>query len=114
MLSSSVTRLWGPNRYYTGIDISRNNFPSAPVVIIATGRNFADALAASGLAGSYSAPLLLSDTHSISADTLAEIRRLGATRALVMGSSAAVGDEVAQALRNAGLTVSRFGGANRY
>ncbi len=114
MLSSSVTRLWGPNRYTTGIDISRNNFPSADVVIIATGRNFADALAASGLAGSYSAPLLLSDTHSISSETLAEIARLGAKRALVMGSSAAVGNEVAQSLRNAGLSVTRFGGANRY
>jgi len=110
-----VERLWGEDRLGTAIDISKETFPAADVVIIATSRNFADALSASGLAGSYRAPLLLTEVRALSPATQAEIRRLGVKTAIIVGGPAAVGTQVENTLRTTmGLTVIRYGGLSRY
>ena len=114
IISPDVTRLWGANRLLTAIDISSETFPSADVVIIATSRDFADALSASGLAGSYRAPLLLTDPNNMAPQTQAEIQRLGSKRALIVGGPAAVAPGVATALANMGLKVDRYGGPTRH
>jgi minor extracellular serine protease Vpr len=74
-----------------------------------------DALSAAGLAGALHAPVLLTTATALSAGDLAAIQTLGAKTVYVMGGSVAIGPNVIQALKSAGLTVvQEFAGANRF
>ncbi|HEY3317169.1 MAG TPA: S8 family serine peptidase [Coriobacteriia bacterium] len=108
-----VTRVAGPDRYATAVQVSRRHFTSADTVVLATGENFADALGASGLAGSYSAPILLTKRDSLPEVVAAEIRRLGATHVFVIGGTSAISSAVQSQLA-ASYTVKRVFGADRY
>src|SRR5690606_22695181 len=55
-----VDRFSGTDRYMTGVDISKKSFsPGVPVVYVATGLAFPDALAAAPAAAAQGGPLLL-------------------------------------------------------
>lgn len=113
-LPVALRRVAGPNRYDTAIQASQQ-FASADTVIVATGKDFADALSASGLAGSYRAPILLTTPWTLYKDIPAEIARLHATKAIVVGGEPAVSRAVFQqldALPN--VSVQRVAGADRY
>lgn len=108
-------RVAGPTRYDTAVQISQNNFWSAETVVIASGLSFADALAASPLAGAYDAPMLLTQPSALPTAVGAEIERLGATKAYVIGGTAAVSNTVLTQLAARGVTdIIRIGGTNRY
>lgn len=106
----------GPNRFATCAEASRRAFPSGvTTVVVATGRNWPDALGASALAGALHAPVLLVDTQSIPASISAEIDRLGVRDALVIGGETAVGRDVFDALRRRlPGSVRRLAGVDRY
>ena len=92
-----VTRIAGANRYETAAAVSREVFPGgSDVVWVATGANFPDALAAA-TAGD---PLLLTTRDFLPPDTAAEIIRLGATRAFIVGGSDVVSDAVMAEVEN--------------
>ncbi|MCL2504496.1 MAG: cell wall-binding repeat-containing protein, partial [Coriobacteriia bacterium] len=114
MHGGSIIRVYGADRYETGLDASRRNFNKAEAVIIATGANYADALSASALAGSLKAPLLLTKPDTLSPGVLGEIKRLEAKKAYIMGSTAAVSQGVEASLKDAGLNIERIGGPDRY
>jgi len=104
----------GTSRFETAVEASKEAFPGgSDVVLIATARNWPDALGGSALAGAYDCPILLVDTHSVPPTVTAEITRLGATRAVILGGESAVGPEVATELAKT-LTVTRIGGQSRY
>jgi putative cell wall-binding protein len=109
-----VARLGGQNRYDTAVLISQADFASAGTVIIATGTKFPDALAASPLAGCLRAPILLTQPSSLPAYVQREIRRLGASKAVIVGGTASVTPAVEKQLRGMGLSVERLGGKDRY
>jgi putative cell wall-binding protein len=64
----------------------------SPYVIVASGGNFPDALAASSLAGIYDAPVVLTATDTLTTQAEETIRSLGAKRAYIIGGPAAVSD----------------------
>lgn len=108
-------RVADTDRYKTAVKISHNNFGSADTVVIASGASFPDALSASPLAGAYDAPLLLTQPTSLPSAVKAEITRLGAKKAFVIGSESAISNAVLSQIAAAGVTsVERIGGANRY
>lgn len=107
-------RVSGDNRYETAIAISQDHFASADTVVLATGRTFADGLAASGLAGVYHAPLLLTNATELSDGVADEIARLGATRVVITGLTEAITASVESELSDSGLEIDRIGGADRY
>ncbi|MDR1088064.1 MAG: cell wall-binding repeat-containing protein [Coriobacteriales bacterium] len=84
-------------------------------VIVSSGMNFPDALAASSLAGIYDAPVILTQTERLSSQAEEAIKELGATQAFIIGGEAAVSEETRTAL--AGIvgenSVSRISGENR-
>lgn len=85
---------------------------SASTVIISTSATPADALTAGALQGAYDAPLLFSDRQAgLSAATLAEIRRLGASQAFILGGPQSVPPTVERQLAN--LRVERLSGPTR-
>jgi len=97
--SGAVTRLAGADRYGTGAAISRNAYkPGVPIVYIATGVNFPDALAGGAAGALDDGPVLLVSGASIPKATKDELTRLKPKRIVVLGGTAAVPQSVRQAL----------------
>ncbi|GAB4285676.1 MAG: hypothetical protein Kow0067_08830 [Coriobacteriia bacterium] len=114
---TETDQVFGSNRYGTAVQLSKTTFPAGSVdtVVLATGENFADALAASGLAGAHEGALLLTPRDAVPTVVLGELTRLGANKVVIVGGTAAVSSSVETYLRNvAGYTVQRIEGSNRY
>lgn len=105
----------GSDRFATSVAASKEAFPGgADEVIIATGENWPDALGGTALAGALDCPILLVQTDSIPGIVRAEIARLGATQAIILGGESAVSKAVGNSLAGMGLGVTRLGGSDRY
>ena len=109
----------GADRFETGAEAARAGFAAtgAPTAVIATGRNFPDALGGSALAGALDAPLLLVDTASVPASVADVLDELDTKRAIILGGTAALTSAVETQLIAAmgtGSTVERIAGADRY
>jgi VCBS repeat-containing protein len=110
-----VVEVAGANRFATAIEASKKAFTTSEYVLIATGMNWPDALGGSALAGALDAPILLTRTNALPAEVIAEIERLGATEAIVLGGTSAVSAAVANAIGAIDLvSVERISGSNRY
>ncbi|MHB8740611.1 MAG: cell wall-binding repeat-containing protein, partial [Coriobacteriia bacterium] len=86
-------------------------------VVIATAWQFPDALVGGPLATLLGAPILLTQPGYLPPAVAAEIRRLGATSAVVLGGTGAIGDGVIDDLVDLGMDpaqVVRIGGTDRY
>jgi 5'-nucleotidase len=82
-------------------------------VYVASGAVFPDALSAAPAATVAGAPILLTTTADLPAGVAAEIKRLGASKIVIVGGTATVSANVEAALKKLG-TVTRIGGADRY
>lgn len=109
-----VKRLAGDDRYETAVKISKDNFKSADTVVLASGTNSADALAASSLATSKSAPILLTKRNEIGKNVFDEIKRLNANNVIVVGGKVSISEKVVSDLKDKNITVKRLAGDNRY
>ncbi|WP_139344482.1 cell wall-binding repeat-containing protein [Rathayibacter sp. VKM Ac-2630] len=113
----TVTRLAGTDRQGTAVEVSKSIFkPNVPVVYIATGSNFPDALSAGPAAAKQGGPLLLVDADSVSKVVTDELTRLAPKNIVVVGSALSVSDRLLgqlSAYAPAGKTV-RVGGVDRY
>ncbi|HUH06910.1 MAG TPA: cell wall-binding repeat-containing protein [Egibacteraceae bacterium] len=104
----------GATRIMTAVQASQAGFPQgADTVVIAAGGTFPDALAAAPLAAQNDAPLLLVGDRS-GPEVLAEVGRLGAGKAFIVGASGAVSVVVQSELERAGVEVERIAGENRF
>lgn len=113
---AGTARMEGSNRIATAIEISKRGWANgAKTVIIANGRNYADALAGVALSGAAEAPILLTDNrnNTLEADIVKEIERLGATKIYILGGSGVVSEGIEKSLA-AKYTVSRVYGQTRY
>lgn len=108
-----IERIEGSNRFLTAIEISKDGWDSADTVILTRNDEFADALAVSPLAYKLDAPILLTKTNSIYAETLDEIKRLGAKNIILLGEEKAIHNRVQKDLEAESLNVRRIGGRNR-
>jgi len=107
----------GATRFDTAVAASLEAYPAgSEYVVIATGRNWPDALGGAALAGVLDAPILLAEPTSLPASTKAEIERLGATHAVILGGTGAVSDAVTTQIGSTGdiETVERIAGTSRY
>ncbi|HET6379523.1 MAG TPA: cell wall-binding repeat-containing protein [candidate division Zixibacteria bacterium] len=111
-----AVRVNGADRYATAAALSKASFGAGvPVVFVATGANFPDALAAGPAAAKEGGPVLLVGRGSIPSVTAAELDRLDPGRIVVLGAAGAVSDAVVQALhRYTTGSVKRVSGADRY
>ena len=110
-----VVQLPGANRVDTAVRVSDRAFASAGTVLVARADRYPDALAAAPLAGVLDAPVLLSFPGGLDPLVAQEVRRLRATRAVLLGGEAALSSQVEADLRAAGVTeVDRVSGPNRY
>ncbi len=110
-----VDRVAGADRYATAAALARSGAARPDTVLLATGTNFPDALAAAATAARLDAVLLLTDPHQLPQVTEQGIEALQPTRVLVLGGPTAVAGAVLDQVRRLGVgTVERVAGADRY
>jgi glucose/arabinose dehydrogenase/putative cell wall-binding protein len=116
VVTPKVFRLAGADRYATAAAVSAaTTAPGVPVVYVATGTDFADALAGGAAAAHEGGPLLLVTRNSIPGSTASELSRLMPGSIVVLGGTAAVSNSVmAQLDAYTTGSVTRLAGANRY
>jgi putative cell wall-binding protein len=85
--AANVIRNGGLNRYLTSVAINADEFDSASTVYLATGSNYADALAGAALAGTNRAPLFTTLPNCVPQAVLDAIDDLGATNVVLLGGT---------------------------
>jgi putative cell wall-binding protein len=114
-VSGSVTRLWGADRYGTSVAISEASFsPGVPVVYVAVGTGFADALSVAPVGGVSGGPVLLTRSGSLPGVVAGELGRLDPDRIVVVGGPAVVSEAVVAELGKYAPLVDRLWGADRF
>ncbi len=115
---ATVIDVQGASRHATAVEASKQAFPQgSDVVVIATAANWPDALGGSTLAGILDAPILLTDRDRLPQVVVNEIVRLGASYAVILGGTGAVGTPVEShlvALMGSTDDVVRIFGSDRY
>lgn len=108
-----VERQFGSDRFATAARVSFRAHPVSGVgsVFVADGLNFPDTLSAAAAAGRIGAPVLLTRPTVIPTATRSELNGLAPARAVVVGGTGAVSDDVASAL---GAPVTRLAGVDRF
>lgn len=110
---NGVTRLSGDDRYLTAIAGSKRFSPGVPVVFVAAGEDFPDALSASAAAALLGGPLLLTPAAKLTPEVTAEIKRLAPAEIYAVGGASVVSKSVVTTLATIAST-TRLSGANRY
>lgn len=120
----AVYRVQGDNRIQTAAEIALQAQSDAAgygesvptLAIIAYAFNYPDALAATPVAASRNAPILLTGTNSLAADTDEALNHLGTTDVVIMGSTTVISAAVENQLKTKfGSThVLRISGGDRY
>jgi hypothetical protein len=110
-----VERIGGADRYAVSAAISAHTFdPMVPVVYLASGEVFTDALSASAAAGAHGGAVLLTQKTAIPSVVATELRRLTPQRIVVLGGTDTIAPTVENALRSYSGSVTRLSGADRY
>ena len=113
------SRVGGLDRYATAAQVAQATFPAPKAnIILASGQNFPDGLAAAGLAGAANAPVLLTDPNvlpGVTQNAMAAVFGNSPTKTVhIVGGESAVSAAVAAQVTALGYTVNRVAGANRY
>jgi putative cell wall-binding protein len=106
-------RFSGADRYGTAVDVSKHSYTTATDAVIASGEGYADALAASYVAGQVAAPILLVTKSEVPSITATELSGLGVKNVWLVGGTNAISSGVESQL-SAKYTVKRLAGADRY
>ena len=107
-------RLKGSGRYQTAVEISKAGFDKAETVVLASGKNYADALAGVPFAYALNTPILLTEKTGLNPDTLAEMKRLGTKNVIILGGSGAISSRVEDTLKANGIASRRIKGNTRF
>lgn len=113
--AGTTTRIAGETRYEVSAALAATYPPGIPVLYVASGADFPDALSIGALAGREHAPLLITRPDELVDVIATEVDRLDPGRIVVIGGPNAVQDQVLDALRpyTSG-TVTRITGSDRY
>ncbi len=107
-------RISGSNRYKTNIESIRRSYVvgSTDTVIIVSGENFADALAAGPVSMKNGYPVLFSGKRGLSEEALKLIKDYSIKKAIIVGGKKSVVPAVDSQISN--LSLRRISGSDRY
>ncbi|MFB2599678.1 cell wall-binding repeat-containing protein [Herbiconiux sp. P17] len=110
-----AVRIGGTDRFAVSAGVSASAFGSnVPVVYVASGAAFPDALSGSAAAGAEHAPVLLVAKDSIPASVASELSRLSPEKIIVLGGTNTIDQSVEQALTAFSPEVTRIAGTDRF
>ena len=113
--AGTIERIAGSGRIATAVALSAAGRATADTVVIARADAYADALSGAPLAAKLDAPVLLTSSTALSPEAGAEVERLGATTAYLLGGLSALAAQVETDLRARGVAeIVRLSGASRF
>ncbi len=112
--SPVIHRIAGYTQYDTSAAIAKEGWSQSKYAVLAYGGNFPDALAAAPLARKYNAPILLTETQSLTLITKQTLQDLEVQNVFIVGGNAVVSSTVENQLRDIGIEVTRLAGNDRY
>ncbi|MBN3554178.1 cell wall-binding repeat-containing protein [Fictibacillus nanhaiensis] len=115
--SSAVTveRVSGQDRFEVAVNVSKKGWGSgSSTILLVNYQAFADALSASPLAYKLNAPILLTNPDRLNTKTEEEIKRLNASKVIIIGGTGSINQNVVSRVTSLGKTVERIGGKDRY
>jgi putative cell wall-binding protein len=112
--SVTTNRLGGPDRYATANAIALDGFTQTPLVLLARGDAFPDALAGNFLAGAGGGPVLLTQHDVLSPSAADALSKLKTQAVVLLGGPQAISGAVEQQVKQLGAQVIRLQGVDRY
>lgn len=113
--SVTVDRLSGQDRFEVAVSVSKKGWSTGSnTILLVNYQAFADALSASPLAYKLNAPILLTNPDKLNAKTEEEIKRLNASKVVIIGGTGSINQNVVSRITSLGKTVERIGGKDRY
>ena len=109
-----VVEYKGSTRYETAASIALDAYNRSEYALIASGNSFADSLAASGLAGALGWPVVLADYNGLSDASANALKKMGATKALILGGESVVSSAVVDKVKSICGSAQRIWGSTRY
>lgn len=128
-LNSGFSRLAGAVRYdtmsrivdeYTSLRSSYTGAGNTSIAIVVSGANYPDALAASALAGLADAPIILTETNTLTAQARAQLQKIAPKLTIVIGGEKVITPSVYNAIKSvvvknsSDYAITRIAGATRY
>lgn len=110
----NVTRTGGANRYDVSANVATGFASGGPVVFVATGETFPDALVGGALAGREDAPILLTDSDELRAVTSDALTTLAPESVVILGGPVSVSEDVMEDIAALVPDTTRVFGSNRY
>lgn len=105
----------GLDRVETSVFEAKSAFPTSKYVIIAGSESWPDALSASGLAGLYDCPIMLTQTGGLDSRVKAALADMGVKHAFILGDQYSISDAAAKEIKAAiGENPVRLQGSDRY
>lgn len=105
---ANISRIAGDYANQTSAKVSEQGFSNGSIyVVLARDNDFADAMSATGLAGALNCPIILTGQYGLSPAAAAEVQRLGAKHAYVIGGWGAMPGDFEGELAELGCTVER-------
>ncbi|MTK11015.1 MAG: leucine-rich repeat protein, partial [Clostridiaceae bacterium] len=111
--STETKRLWGTDRYATCSEVVNEGWATSDYAVIVNGENFPDALSASTLAKKYNAPILLTQSNTLDANSLAQLKRLNVKNVFIVGGEFVVNKSVEKYIKSLGIQTTRYSGQDR-
>ncbi|MFR8152428.1 MAG: cell wall-binding repeat-containing protein, partial [Romboutsia timonensis] len=111
----SETTIAGDDRYKTAVEISKNYSSTSKHAVIVNGqKGIVDALTATPYASLKKAPILMTQSTKLNADTKKELTRRGVKTVDIVGGVNSVSDAVKAEIEAMGITVNRIAGNSKY
>ncbi|CAB1242837.1 exported hypothetical protein [Clostridiaceae bacterium BL-3] len=107
-------RIFGSDRYQTGVKIAREGWSSSQYAVLASGQGFADALSAAPLAKKYDAPILLNGKNTLDSNVKSELQSLSTQNVFIIGGTGSISSSIESQLQSMGITVTRIYGKDRF
>ncbi|OLN33011.1 cell wall-binding repeat-containing protein [Desulfosporosinus metallidurans] len=114
-ISPIINRISGQNRYDTSSAIAKQGWPNGSSNCILTyGGNYSDSLAATPLAKKYDAPILLTESASLTPITRQVLIDLKTKNVTIIGGTGVISSSVDTELQSMGITANRVFGNDKY
>lgn len=111
----SETTIAGDDRYKTAVEISKNYSSTSKHAVIVNGqKGIVDALTATPYASLKKAPILMTQSTKLNADTKKELTRRGVKTVDIVGGVNSVSDAVKAEIEAMGIKVNRIAGNSKY
>lgn len=105
----------GNNRFSTATEISKMNYATGGTVVLVNGNAVADGIAATPLAASENASILLANTNNLPSETANRMKEIAPQKVIIVGGENAVSKALEAKIANDyAVEVQRIAGKDRY